>query len=61
MVDKSDVSKDQLTYTITLRDGLTWHDGKPGDGRGLRRVHQALGGEGLDGPEDGPVLLEFRQ
>src|SRR6266851_5802325 len=29
MVDKYDVSKDRLTYTITLRDGLLWHDGKP--------------------------------
>src|SRR5712692_7676341 len=29
MVDKHEVSKDQLTYTLTLRDGLLWHDGKP--------------------------------
>src|SRR5881409_4258574 len=29
MVDKYEVSKDQLTYTFTLRDGLAWHDGKP--------------------------------
>jgi peptide/nickel transport system substrate-binding protein len=29
MVDKYDVSRDQLTYTLTLRDGLSWHDGKP--------------------------------
>ncbi len=29
MVDKYEVSKDQLTYTLTLRDGLTWHDGTP--------------------------------
>ena len=29
MVDKYEVSKDQLTYTMTLRDGLVWHDGKP--------------------------------
>src|SRR5499426_2347739 len=29
MVDKYDVSKDQLTYTLSLRDGLQWHDGKP--------------------------------
>jgi peptide/nickel transport system substrate-binding protein len=29
MVDKYDVSRDQLTYTITLRDGLLWHDGQP--------------------------------
>src|SRR5438477_11545040 len=29
MVDKHEVSKDQLTYTLTLRDGLVWHDGKP--------------------------------
>src|SRR5262249_11846069 len=29
MVDKYEVSKDGLTYTITLRDSLVWHDGKP--------------------------------
>src|SRR5882762_8106452 len=29
MVDKYEVSKDQLTYTLALRDGLSWHDGKP--------------------------------
>ena len=29
MVDKWDVSSDQLTWTFTLRDGLEWSDGKP--------------------------------
>src|SRR5438093_2436616 len=29
MVDKSEVSADKLSYTMTLRDGLVWHDGKP--------------------------------
>lgn len=29
MVDKWDVSKDGLTYTFTLRDGLKFHDGQP--------------------------------
>src|SRR5436853_514375 len=29
MVDKYEVSADTLTYTLTLRDGLLWHDGKP--------------------------------
>jgi peptide/nickel transport system substrate-binding protein len=29
MVDRYDVSGDKLTYTLTLRDGLLWHDGKP--------------------------------
>jgi peptide/nickel transport system substrate-binding protein len=29
MVDKYDLSADKLTYTMTLRDGLLWHDGKP--------------------------------
>jgi peptide/nickel transport system substrate-binding protein len=29
MVGKYDVSADKLTYTLTLRDGLAWHDGKP--------------------------------
>ncbi len=29
MVEKYDVSADNLTYNFTLREGLTWHDGKP--------------------------------
>jgi peptide/nickel transport system substrate-binding protein len=29
MAEKAEVSADKLTYTITLRDGLEWHDGKP--------------------------------
>ena len=29
MVGKHEVSDDKLTHTMTLRDGLTWHDGKP--------------------------------
>src|SRR5215470_10682376 len=29
MVDKYEMSKDQLTYTFTLRDGLKFHDGQP--------------------------------
>jgi peptide/nickel transport system substrate-binding protein len=29
MLDRYDVSADKLTYTMTLRDGLVWHDGKP--------------------------------
>ena len=29
MVDTTDVSADGLTYTLKLRDGLTWHDGAP--------------------------------
>jgi peptide/nickel transport system substrate-binding protein len=29
MVDRYEVSRDQLTYTLTLREGLLWHDGQP--------------------------------
>src|SRR5262247_176123 len=29
MLQKYDVSKDKLTYTMMLRDGLLWHDGQP--------------------------------
>ncbi len=29
MAEKHEVSADQLTHTITLRDGLLWHDGAP--------------------------------
>lgn len=29
MVDTYSVSDDKLTYTMTLRDGLKWHDGAP--------------------------------
>src|SRR5437764_10462444 len=28
MVERTDVSADQLTYVLTLRDGLVWHDGQ---------------------------------
>src|SRR4051812_2713248 len=29
MVDRHEVSADQLTWTFTLREGLEWHDGAP--------------------------------
>ena len=29
MLEKWDVSEDGKTYTLTLRVGLTWHDGQP--------------------------------
>ena len=29
MVDTTEISADNLTYTFTLRDGLKWHDGQP--------------------------------
>jgi len=29
MIDRYVLSPDKLTYTMTLRDGLMWHDGKP--------------------------------
>jgi peptide/nickel transport system substrate-binding protein len=29
MVDKYNLSADKLVYTMTLRDGLLWHDGQP--------------------------------
>jgi peptide/nickel transport system substrate-binding protein len=29
MVDKYELSADKLTYTMTLRDALVWHDGAP--------------------------------
>ncbi|MGI9525187.1 MAG: ABC transporter substrate-binding protein [Hyphomicrobiaceae bacterium] len=29
MVGNHEVSEDKLTHTLTLRDGLQWHDGKP--------------------------------
>jgi peptide/nickel transport system substrate-binding protein len=29
MLEKYDVSSDKLSYTMTLRDGLLWHDGRP--------------------------------
>ena len=51
MVDKYDVSADKLTYTFTLRDGLDLARRCAGHGRGLRRLDQALGREGLARPE----------
>src|SRR6185436_7235472 len=29
MAEKAEVSADKLTWTVTLRDGLEWHDGTP--------------------------------
>ncbi|HEU5322793.1 MAG TPA: ABC transporter substrate-binding protein [Methylomirabilota bacterium] len=29
MLDRYEVSGDRLTYTMVLREGLSWHDGKP--------------------------------
>src|SRR5215203_6632193 len=29
MIDRYDLSADKLTWTMTLRDGLLWHDGTP--------------------------------
>src|SRR5690606_1631536 len=29
MVESYEISDDNLTYTFTLREGLTWHDGAP--------------------------------
>src|SRR4029453_10967238 len=29
MVESYQISDDNLTYTFTLRDGLSWHDGQP--------------------------------
>src|SRR6187455_538599 len=29
MAEKAEVSADKLTWTITLRNGLEWHDGTP--------------------------------
>ncbi len=43
MVDKWEVSKDKLTYTFTLRDGLKFHDGAAGALGRLHRLDRALG------------------
>src|SRR5260221_1609063 len=29
MIDKYDLSAEKLTWTMTLRDGVLWHDGTP--------------------------------
>ena len=38
MAESIRASADGLTHTITLREGLTWHDGPPVDRGGLRRL-----------------------
>jgi peptide/nickel transport system substrate-binding protein len=37
------VEDDGLTWRLTLRDGLKWHDGERVTGAGLRRQHPPLG------------------
>ncbi len=51
MVDKWEDSPDKLTWTFTLRDGLDSARRRAGDGGRLRRLAQALGRQGHDGPE----------
>jgi ABC-type oligopeptide transport system substrate-binding subunit len=43
MAEKYEVSADQLTWTITLRDGLEWHDGTPVTSEDCVASDQALG------------------
>ena len=50
MVDTWTVSDDKLTYTFKLRDGLKWHDNTARARGRLRRLAQALGGQGRHGP-----------
>jgi peptide/nickel transport system substrate-binding protein len=43
MVDQYELSKDQLTYTFTLRDGLKFHDGQARTVSRLHRIDRTMG------------------
>ena len=45
MLEKSELSADGLTYTMTLRPGLKWHDGAPvtAAGKVRRKIAAAFG------------------
>ena len=62
MVQDWSESPDKLTWTFTLRDGLKFHDGAPGDRGRLRGLAAALGAEGRARPHaDGGDPARWRR
>lgn len=46
------VSEDGLTYTFTLREGITWHDGEPFTAEDVAFTMEVLRDPGFPGPAD---------
>jgi len=46
LAEKFDVSKDGLTYTVTLKKGLKWHDGQPVTAQDVKFTFEKLCGKG---------------
>src|SRR5262245_56941259 len=63
IVDKYELSADKLTYTMTLRDGLLWHDGKPVTAEdcvaSIKRwaAKDSLGQKNVEGMIEAPVTV----
>ncbi|WP_144559467.1 oligopeptide ABC transporter substrate-binding protein [Shouchella miscanthi] len=44
-----DVSEDNLTYTITIKDNVNWHDGEPVKAEDFVFAHEVIGHKDYDG------------
>lgn len=49
------ISEDQLTFTFTLREGVTWHDGQPFTPADVTFTIDAAGAEGSQSPAQATV------
>ncbi len=70
------ISEDQLTFTFTLRQGVTWHDGQPFTANDVKFTIDAAAAEGsqaaaqetvrtyvsaVEAPDDGTVVIRLTQ
>ncbi|MFX3645766.1 MAG: oligopeptide ABC transporter substrate-binding protein [Paenibacillus sp.] len=45
-----ETSEDGKTFTLTIRDNVNWHDGKPVTAEDLQFAYEVIGSKGYDGP-----------
>ncbi|WP_440114963.1 oligopeptide ABC transporter substrate-binding protein [Paenibacillus sp. QZ-Y1] len=45
-----ETSEDGKTFTLTIRDNVNWHDGKPVTAEDLQFAYEMIGSKGYDGP-----------
>jgi peptide/nickel transport system substrate-binding protein len=50
MAERIDVSEDGLTYTFTLRDGVSWNDGEPVDSADFKFTYDAINSDAVESP-----------